>query len=80
MQHIDPVLDKCIALVDIAFLWQLASQSAVDREKPDRTTFTLGDYAKKLFSIILVRHPHASQVVFVNDPYDVEITIKASEP
>jgi len=80
--HTEPmeaVPDKYIALVDVGFLWCLATPSSEDRKKPDGSVFTSGDYADKLFSIALVRHPRASQIVFVNDPYDLEFTTKDSE-
>ena len=47
------VPEKYIALVDMCFLWRLATPSAEDREKPDGSVFTWGDYADKLFSIAL---------------------------
>ena len=72
----DPVPDKYIALVDMGFLWRLATASAEDREKPDGSIFTWGDYADKLFSIALARHPQSHQIVFVND---LEFTTKDSE-
>ena len=40
---------------------------------------TWGDYADKMFSIALARHRTATKVAFVNDPYDLELTIKDSE-
>ena len=52
--HTEPmeaVPEKYIALVDMGFLWRLATPSAEDREKPDGSVFTWGDYADKLFSI-----------------------------
>ena len=34
-EPMDPVPDKYTALVDMGFLWRLATPSAEDREKPD---------------------------------------------
>lgn len=79
MQPIDMDGDMYTALVDMGFIWRLATPTAEDREKPDGTVFTWGDYANKIFSVVLSRHPHANKIVFVNDPYDLDFTIKDSE-
>ena len=74
-----PQLNSYIALVDMGFLWRLATPSAEDREKGDQTSFTWSDYARKLFSLIMARHPKAFQVILVNDPYTQQTGIKDSE-
>jgi len=79
MQPVEPFPDQYIALVDMGFLWRLATPTAEDREKADGSALTWGDYAEKLFSVIRRRHPNASQIVFVNDAYGVENSIKDSE-
>ena len=78
-QAIEPTPDQYVALVDMGFLWRLATPSAEDREKPDGTVFTWGDYAEKMLCIVLSRHPNSHKIVFVNDPYDLELNIKDSE-
>ena len=67
------------AIVDMGSIWRLCVPSAEDREKGDETAFTWRDYATKLFSTIMIRHTTASTFFFVNDPYDVEESIKAEE-
>jgi len=78
-EPVDPVLDKYIALVDMGFLWHLATPTAEDRDKPDSLIYTWGDYAEKLFATILSHHPKANQIVFVNKPYELEFTTKDTE-
>ena len=74
-----PTVDSYIALIDMGFIWRLATPSPKDREKDDETDFTWSDYANKVFSLVLARHPKASQIIFVNDPYDLEMSIRNSE-
>ena len=72
-------VDSYIALIDMGFIWRLATPSPEDREKDDETHFMWLDYANNLFSLVMARHPKASEIIFVNDPYDLEISIKDSE-
>ena len=74
-------VDSYIALIDMGFIWRLATPSLEDREKDDETQFhfTWLDYANNLFSLVMALHPKASEIIFVNDPYDLEISIKDSE-
>ena len=72
-------VDSYIALIDKGFIWRLATPSPEDREKDDETHFTWLDNENKLFSLVMARHPKASEIIFVNDPYDLEISIKDSE-
>lgn len=71
--------DRYIALVDMGFIWRLSTPSAEDREKQDESAYTWGDYAAKMFNLVVQRHPTASQIIFVNDPYDLQHSIKDSE-
>ena len=72
-------VDSYIALIDMGFIWRLATPSPEDREKDVETHFTWLNYANKLFSLVMAQHPKASEIIFVNDPYDLEISIKDSE-
>ena len=72
-------LNHYTAVIDMGFFWRLCIPTSEDREKGDETNFTWYDYAQKMFSCILHRHSNASSVVFVNDPYDVQDSIKAEE-
>ena len=67
-----------ISIVDIGFIWRLATPSIADRESPEGD-FTWGNYATKIFNIILQRHPNAMEYHLVNDRYDVELSIKDTE-
>ena len=41
--------------------------------------YTSGDFAKKVISIVANRHSFATQIICVNDVYDLEFTIKDDE-
>ena len=59
--HTEPmeaVPDKYIALVEMGFLWRLLPR--IVRSQTVNSVFTWGDYADRLFSIALARHPMAS--------------------
>lgn len=58
-----------IALIDVGFLWHIATPTAEDREKSDGSYFSWSDYAKKIFRIADSRHDKAVKIIFVNDPY-----------
>ena len=80
MQSLDPVPDNYTSLIDMGFIWRLATPSAENREKDDGAPYICRDYSRKVFDTILKRHPNASKIFFVNDPYDLDIiTIKDSE-
>ena len=68
-----------IALLDMGFIWRLATPTKEDREKPDKTKYTWGDYSDKLHDIVLRRHPNAETLILVNDPYTSEYSIKDAE-
>eukprot|EP00794_Sanderia_malayensis_P000931 gene931-241_t len=72
-------MDSYTAIVDMGFIWRLATPTTEDREKNDGTYYTWNDYADRVFSLVLSRHRNASETIFVNDPYDLEMSIKDSE-
>eukprot|EP00794_Sanderia_malayensis_P017851 gene17851-19634_t len=72
-------MDSYTAIVDMGFIWRLATPTTEDREKNDGTYYTWNDYADRVFSLVLSRHRNASEIIFVNDPYDLEMSIKDSE-
>ena len=63
----------------MGFIWRLSTPTSEDREKQDGEDFTWGDYAKKIFDLMLARHQKASKIIFVNDPYDLDVSIKDRE-
>ena len=69
---------SCILIVDMGFIWRQATPSIADREIPE-VDFTWGNYATKIFNIILQRHPNAIEYHLVNDRYYVELSIKDAE-
>ena len=76
---INPAPKEYIAMLDMGFIWRLFTPLLEDRERSDGTSFTWRDYASKVFDVILNRHRHASQILFVNDRYDMAFSIKDSE-
>ena len=58
---------------------RLSTPSLEDRERSDGTSFTWKDYASNVFDVILSRHRYASQILLVNDRYDMAFSIKDSE-
>ncbi len=73
------IQDPYIALIDMGFLWRLATPSVEDKDTRDENVFTWGNYAEKIFSLACARHRNAHTVVFVNDTYDVPNFTKDSE-
>ena len=69
---------SCISIVDMGFIWRLATLSIADRESAEGD-FTWGNYATKIFNIILQHHPNAIEYHLVNDRYDVKLSIKDAE-
>ena len=67
------------ALVDMGMIWRLASPTMDDREKPDGSYYTWGDYTKKIVSMLLARHEDATTIICINDPYDCTESIKDDE-
>ena len=72
-------LDAYIAVVDMGFIWRLSTPTSEDREKQHGEDFTWGDYVKKIFDLVLACHQKASKINFMNDPYDLDVSIKDSE-
>ena len=68
-----------ISLIDMGYIWRLCTPTAEDRQKDDETVFTWRDYSKKIFNLITQRHSDAETIVLVNDPYDLEYTVKDCE-
>ena len=54
------------AIVDMGFLWRECIPNAVDRNQV-ANKFAWGDYARKIFTTILQRHPNIKKFHFVND-------------
>ena len=78
-QPVNNIPETYIAIIDMGLVWHLSTPSLEDRQRSDGTSFTWRDYASKMFSLILKRHQHATQIVLVNDRYDLPYTIKDSE-
>ena len=67
-----------ISIVDMGLIWRLATPSTADRESA-KGDFTWGDYATKVFNIVIQRYPNALEYHLINDRYDVELSIKDAE-
>ena len=70
-----------VALVDMGFIWRLATPTPADRELTRRcgSEYTWGDFGKKVVSIIASRHSSARKIICVNDVYSLDYTIKDDE-
>ena len=66
-----------ISINDTEYLWRLAALTTSDREKKDK--FIWGDYAEKIFNMIVQQHTDAKEYHLINDRYDVESSIKDAE-
>ena len=67
-----------ISIVDMGFIWRLATPSIADHESADGD-FTWENYATKIFNIIHQCHLNAIEYHLVNDRYDVELSVKDAE-
>lgn len=67
-----------VAIVDMGFIWRKCIPNAGEREQA-ANKYTWGDYAKKVFEMIITRHPRAMEYHLVNDRYDIEMSIKDAE-
>ena len=60
----------------MGMVWRMATPTAADY---NTGCFTWGDYANKLFKVIISRHPAAEEYHLINDRYDIPFTLKDSE-
>ena len=67
-----------ISIIDMGFIWRLATPSTTDRESAGGE-LTWGNYATKIFKMIIQRHPNALEYHLVSDRYDVDMSIKDAE-
>ena len=69
------------SLVDMGFIWRLATPTAEDRERVrrDGRSYLWLDYLEKVVSLVLSRHPAAITTILVNDIYNKPISIKDEE-
>ena len=63
----------------MGFIWRMGTPTSEDREKQDGTNFTWRNYTEKLFGINTKRHQNSSQIILINNPYDIDNSIKCSE-
>ena len=70
-----------VSLVDMGLIWRLATLTPEDREarKRDGSEYHWSDYLDKICAIIFSRHAAASQIILVNDKYDLPFSIKDDE-
>ena len=68
-------------LVDIGFIWWLATPTPADREivLRYRSEYTWGDFGKEVVSMIASWHLLATKIVCSNDLYNVKYKIKDDE-
>ena len=70
-----------VCLVEMSFIWRLATPTPADREIVCRygSEYTWGDFGKKVISIIASPHSSATKIVCVNDVYILKYTITDDE-
>ena len=69
---------SCISIVNMGFIWRLATPSIANREIAE-VDFACEKYVTKIFNMNLQRHLNAIEYHLVNDRYDVELSIKDAE-
>ena len=57
----------------MGLMWRISTPSSEERCKRDGTNFTWGDYAEKMFNLILMRHCKATEFFAVNDYYGSDV-------
>lgn len=67
-----------VAIVDMGYLWRECIPNAIDRDQV-ANRFTWGDYARKMVTTILQRHPNAKGFHLVNDRWDMHLSFKDTE-
>lgn len=67
-----------LIIVDMRFLWRKCIPNAVDRDQVSNK-FAWVDYARRIFTKILQRHPNAKKFYPVNNRYDMDLSIKDAE-
>ena len=67
-----------VATVEMRFLWRKCIQNAADMDQV-ANKFTWGDYARKIFTKILQRHPNTKEFHLVNYRFDMDLSIKDAE-
>ena len=68
--------NRMVVLVDMGMLWRIATPTSTDYSSG---CFTWGDYASKLFQVIILGHPTAEEYHLINDRNDITFTLKYSE-
>ena len=70
-----------VCLVEMSFIWRLATPTPADREIVRRygSEYTWGDFGRKVVSMIASRHSSATKIVCVNDVCNLKYTIKDDE-
>ena len=65
----------------MGFIWQLSTPASEDRKKQDGEDFIWDNYARKKFQPCACSSPKRlpKSFFFVNDPYDLDVSIKDSE-
>ena len=65
----------------MGFIWQLSTPASEDRKKQDGEDFIWDNYARKKFSTscLFITKKASKIIFFVNDPYDLDVSIKDSE-
>ena len=59
-------------------IWLALTPTQEDREKPDASEYTWGDFVNKIIKVIS-RHLLVTTIFMVNDPYELPYTIKDDE-
>ena len=70
-----------VCLVDMGFIWRLATRTPADREIVRRfgSEYTWEDFGKKVVSIITSRHSSVTKIICVSDVNNSKYTIKDDE-
>lgn len=63
----------------MGFVWRLEIPTQDEPEKTNGSDYTWEDYAQKIAMIVFSSREKAETIVCINDPYDLQFSIKDME-
>ena len=68
-----------VTIVDVGMIWQIFASTWGDWEKAVAMIYPWVNYFTMIISLIISRHQLATEIIIVNDPYNLLFSIKDEE-